>query len=53
MKNNRKKGIVNKHFLSSLLIFLGVLIVVLTFISVLEDIQEKNKSNNITIKQKK
>jgi hypothetical protein len=42
--NNKKRGIINKHLLTSILLFLVVLIVVLTFISFLEDAQKKDKS---------
>lgn len=40
---NKKKKIINKHFLTSLMLFGGVLIVTLTFISFLEDAQGKDK----------
>jgi hypothetical protein len=47
MKINNKKGVINKHFLNSLMLFLAVLIIALTFISFLEDAQKKDKSFSI------
>ena len=43
---NKVKSIINKHFLKSLILFLGILVVVLTFISFLEDAQKNDKSLN-------
>jgi len=40
----KNKGIINKHFLTSLMLFLAVLIIVLTFITFLEDAQKNDKS---------
>jgi hypothetical protein len=42
--NNKKRGVINKHLLTSILLFLGVLVIALTFISFLEDAQKKDKS---------
>jgi len=40
----KNKGIINKHFLTSLILFLAILIAVLTFITFLEDAQKQDKA---------
>ena len=52
MKKFDKKNIFNKHFFKSFLIFIGVLIVVLTFISFLEEIKKKNHISEKNIEEK-
>ncbi len=54
MNTKNNKGIINKHFLTSLVLFIAIIIVVTTFTSFLKDAQKNDKSlNKIDKKQVK